>query len=116
MKKLTGLMAILVLSSGGVFATPDHSKRDAQLMQQYVSQVSKALEKHFKADASLAGQHCELQLRLEPDGLVVSAAQTAGDNSLCAASLDGFKKMKKLPLPPAELSEQIQSINLTLQP
>ncbi|WP_409420363.1 cell envelope integrity TolA C-terminal domain-containing protein [Pseudaeromonas sp. ZJS20] len=115
MKNTTGWMAILLLSSGALAAT-DSAKRDEQLMQQYVSKVSKALEKHFQADASLAGQHCELQLRLEPDGLVVAAAQTAGDNSLCVASLNGFKKMKKLPLPPAELSEQIQSINLTLEP
>lgn len=112
----TRWMAILLVMSGSALAATDHVKRDQQLMQQYVAKVSKALEQHFKADASLAGQHCELQLKLEPDGMVVDVAQTAGDNSLCAASLKGFKKMKKLPLPPAELSEQIQSINLTLEP
>jgi len=116
MRNTTCWMAAILLVTGSAKAASDHAKRDQQLMQQYVAKVSKALTQHFKADASLAGQHCELQLRLEPDGLVVDVAQMAGDNSLCAASLKGFKKMKKLPLPPAELSEQVQSINLTLEP
>ena len=65
----------------------------------------------------MKGKSCTLAIRLAPDGLVLSAKRSRGDEKLCISAKRAALKAKTLPIPKdPEIAPQFRDFDITLEP
>ena len=65
----------------------------------------------------MKGKTCTLAIRLAPDGLVLSADKSKGDDKLCASAKRAALKARTLPIPKdPKIASQFRDFDITLDP
>ncbi|MGL4725038.1 MAG: cell envelope integrity protein TolA [Scandinavium sp.] len=82
------------------------SERDEATVSGYATQIRHAIQEQLPNPGRWEGKSCLVQIRLAPDGQLMSAEVEKGDPGLCQAVLDALRKAK-MPQPPNEKIYQV---------
>lgn len=92
------------------------SKKSAEIAR-YNALIQDKISRNWLLEPSMKGKTCTLAIRLAPDGLVLSARRSKGDENFCASAKRATLKSKKLPIPKdPEISPQFRDFEIILAP
>ncbi|SQK74012.1 cell envelope integrity inner membrane protein TolA [Tatumella ptyseos] len=85
-------------------------------IQSYIGQVQGAIQSKFYDSDNYAGKTCDVNIKLAPDGLLISATAAGGDPALCQAAITAAK-MAHIPKPPSqEVWQAVRDATLEFKP
>ena len=100
-------------SSGGAASRKGVS--DGEL-NKYKSLVRNTISNRFHNPLNVyRGKTCELQIKIAPDGLVISVISKGGDADLCREAIIATK-LKELPKPAKNLYNEVETMIIEFQP
>lgn len=83
----------------------------------YEAMIRGKISRNWQLDPTMKGKSCTLAIKLAPDGLVLSANMSRGDQKLCDSARRAALRAKTLPIPKdPELSPQFRDFDITLEP
>ncbi len=111
---------LLVALSGAAFADeiaaiPADALSDRGAAN-YVSDITKAIQRQFYDADRYKGKVCELNLKIDRDGNVLGVTSEQGDKELCNRTLK-MVSYAKLPKPPSdEVWSRVKNVTLSFRP
>ncbi|MCP4323939.1 MAG: cell envelope integrity protein TolA [Alteromonadales bacterium] len=98
------------------FSSAQSSKQLSEIAR-YKALIQDKISRNWQVEPSMKGKTCTLAIRLAPDGLVLSASHSKGDQKLCASAKRATLKAKTLPIPKdPEIAPQFRDFDITLEP
>lgn len=98
------------------FSSAQSSKQLSEIAR-YKALIQDKISRNWQIEASMKGKSCTLAIRLAPDGLVLSAKRSKGDQKLCDSARRATLKSKTLPIPKdPEIAPQFRDFDITLEP
>lgn len=92
------------------------AKYVADEVSQWSSRYVVMIQQKWLIDSSMQSKGCRLNLRLAPDGLVLSVTALSGDPVLCRSAKASVVSINKFPMPSgSEVVEKLRNINLNFQ-
>jgi colicin import membrane protein len=64
----------------------------------YLAQIIAKIQQNWFVDDTMRGKECRLNLKLAPDGALVSMTTLGGDHDLCMSAVAAIKKAGKFPM------------------
>lgn len=114
------IIYLLVALSGAVIADdtaaiPADNVSDREAAN-YVSEITKAIQRQFYERNRYKGKECSLNLKMDRDGNVLGATAEQGDKELCQRTLK-ILGYTKLPKPPSdEVWSRVTNFTLVFRP
>lgn len=98
------------------FSSAQSSKQQSEI-NRYKALIQDKISRNWQLEPSMKGKTCTLAIRLAPDGLVMSAKYSKGDQKLCDSAKRATFKSKTLPIPKdPEIAHQFRDFDITLEP
>ncbi|PKG40335.1 cell envelope integrity protein TolA [Psychromonas sp. Urea-02u-13] len=98
------------------FSSAQSSKQLSEIAR-YKALIQDKISRNWQVESSMKGKSCTLAIRLAPDGLVLSASRSKGDQKLCDSARRATLKAKTLPIPKdPEIAPQFRDFDITLEP
>lgn len=98
------------------FSSARSAKQLSELAK-YEALIRGKISRNWKLDPSMKGKSCTLAIKLAPDGLVLSAKMSRGDQKVCDSARRGALRAKTLPIPKdPEIATQFRDFDITLEP
>lgn len=98
------------------FSSAQSSKQLSEIAR-YKALIQAKISRKWQVDPSMKGKTCTLAIRLAPDGLVISASRSRGDEKLCASAQRATLNAKTLPIPKdPDIAPQFRDFDITLEP
>jgi colicin import membrane protein len=97
------------------FSSAQSSKQLSEIAR-YKALIQDKISRNWQVEPSMKGKSCTLAIRLAPDGLVLNANRSKGDQKLCTSAIRATQKAKTLPIPnDPEISPQFRDFDITLE-
>jgi len=98
------------------FSDAKSSKQLSEIAR-YKALIQDKISRNWQVEPSMKGKTCTLAIRLAPDGLVLSANRSHGDQKLCDSAKRATLKAKTLPIPKdPDIAPQFRDFDITLEP
>lgn len=98
------------------FSSAQSSKQLSEIAR-YKALIQDKISRNWQVEPSMKGKTCTLAIRLAPDGLVLSANRSKGDQKLCDSAKRATLRAKTLPIPKdPEIAPQFRDFDITLEP
>ena len=98
------------------FSSAQSSKQLSEIAR-YKALIQDKISRNWQVEQSMKGKSCTLAIRLAPDGLVLSASRSSGDQKLCDSAKRATLRAKTLPIPKdPEIAPQFRDFDITLEP
>lgn len=98
------------------FSSAQSSKQQSEIAR-YKALIQDKISRNWQVEPSMKGKTCTLAIRLAPDGLVLSANRSKGDQRLCDSAKRATLRAKTLPIPKdPEIAPQFRDFDITLEP
>ena len=98
------------------FSSAQSSKQLSEIAR-YKALIQDKISRNWQVEPSMKGKTCTLAIRLAPDGLVLTAQRSSGDQKLCDSARRATLKAKTLPIPKdPEIAPQFRDFDITLEP
>jgi len=93
------------------------SSKQLSEIARYKALIQDKISRNWQVEPSMKGKTCTLAIRLAPDGLVLSAKHSNGDQKLCDSARRATLKAKTLPIPKdTDIAPQFRDFDITLVP
>ncbi|TKB47819.1 cell envelope integrity protein TolA [Ferrimonas sediminicola] len=93
------------------------SKKVLSEVDRYTVLIRQTIQRNLRTDTSMRGKECRVNIRLAPDGFVISSKVLGGDTSLCRVTQAAINAAGKLPVSQEpDVYAKLKDINLTVQP
>lgn len=116
---LTDAKSVFKASACDTLEEPGKTKQssaDVAEIDAYKIQVSQAISKKFYDASSYRGRVCDLRIKLELNGLLISVTAVGGDQALCQAAISAVK-LATIPRPPnPQIYDVFKNIMLRFSP
>ncbi|GLS91962.1 protein TolA [Psychromonas marina] len=98
------------------FSNAQSSKQLSEIAR-YKALIQDKISRNWQVEPSMKGKTCTLAIRLAPDGLVLTANHSKGDQKLCDSAKRATLRAKTLPIPKdPEIAVQFRDFDITLEP
>ncbi|MEI6896046.1 MAG: cell envelope integrity protein TolA [Psychromonas sp.] len=98
------------------FSDAQNSKHMSEIAR-YKALIQNKISRNWQVELSMKGKSCTLAIRLAPDGLVLSAKRSQGDQQLCDSAKRATLRAKTLPIPQdPDIAAQFRDFDITLEP
>lgn len=98
------------------FSSAQSSKQLSEIAR-YKALIQDKISRNWQVEPSMKGKTCTLAIRLAPDGLVLTASRSKGDQKLCDSAKRATLRAKTLPIPKdPEIAMRFRDFDITLEP
>jgi len=98
------------------FSNAQSSKQLSEIAR-YTALIQDKISRNWQVEPSMKGKTCVLKIRLAPDGLVLSAKRSEGDQRVCDSAERATYRAKTLPIPKdPEIAPKFRDLRITLVP
>ncbi|MCM2679698.1 cell envelope integrity protein TolA [Echinimonas agarilytica] len=95
-------------------------QRQAQIlseMDKYTALIRATVQRHWLVDDSMAGQQCQLNIKLASNGFVISVDNGVGNRLVCSSARNAVLKAGTMPMSAdPEVNQKMRNIKLTMEP